>query len=884
MNDDARDRGSTHHRLKGELPMQAAVLVVVVAAPFALGVSFTHYTALLVFRAVLALLALALCLWAWRVKPREPRRNWFLWASLAAAAVSVVHIIPLPPRLSALLAPLATQTRNLVLPGVTGHGPGWTSIAVDQTEALSHGLWWLTAALFYLAGAWLFHHHRQVRMLLLALGVAGLGVVAVGLFHLLAGLNAVWGVYPFLQDQQYSFFQSVLRNSNHLAGYLGLASLAFVGLYQEDRGKGRKALVWLLCSGIVLFFAVLANSRGFMVAYLLTLTLMLVLMVRRHTSLYRLALGFGLPVLLIFGAFIYGVDVLYRELNTLDIQSLRSSKLALMALSMGLVPGHALLGIGLGSYPHLVPQLLSQQAGMLRYTSPECMPLYWVVEMGVPLGLAVTVGLLAPVFRGLVQPGRTWHLAAAVMVLYVFVHNLVDFNIEMLAMQAPVFLLLGGLSRSTARRQDQGSQKTRLNLAIPALAAVLLLTVGGYCHHFRHPADLGRVRQAVALPREDDFREALTRVVERRPLEHLYYVTAANRYDDLLDPDQRAKRARMLNLALAVWPDDPRIYRRLALLALVEGDRNRTALYSRLSFMLASRLGPEDGRSFARETAGDLMEMGMDVGDLMEMLPHDRDLYAYMADYYISNARKFERATTILNRAQRIYPDAPFILLRRARIALRQGDVEGAVALLDQTLTAAGKTRDLDMAAEALTQKAQILLAQGRHDQALAACTQAVDTDSRYPDGWAVCLDVHLAMKHSALARETAQKFLAATGHRVMFHRLLARMERAEGDYDDALGDLKRGLALSRHKTEKAWLLADMALVALDMDDVSRAEEFLDKARVMQPGMGVLSEIKRKIAARRSAVEPMQEPAPEPTPPTPAQDTPPPPAEPSPAP
>jgi tetratricopeptide (TPR) repeat protein len=80
--------------------------------------------------------------------------------------------------------------------------------------------------------------------------------------------------------------------------------------------------------------------------------------------------------------------------------------------------------------------------------------------------------------------------------------------------------------------------------------------------------------------------------------------------------------------------------------------------------------------------------------------------------------RNFARAFALLDRAERLAPGAPSLLLLRAVLHGRTGDTEAALAVLDRL---AGERGDAGLGPEELLEKGRLLDRSGRYDDAFAA-------------------------------------------------------------------------------------------------------------------------------------------------------------------
>jgi len=120
--------------------------------------------------------------------------------------------------------------------------------------------------------------------------------------------------------------------------------------------------------------------------------------------------------------------------------------------------------------------------------------------------------------------------------------------------------------------------------------------------------------------------------------------------------------------------------------------------------------------------------------------------------------RNFERASELLDRAQKLAPGNPSILLSRAVVLGRMQSYEQALALLD---TIAGQNRDGGLGANELLEKGRLLDKMGRFGEAFAA----------FAEGKRLCREVSGLVyldEHAHQLVERSRGFFTATRLRIM--------------------------------------------------------------------------------------------------------------------
>jgi O-antigen ligase len=483
---------------------------VLAAAPLAYGA--VHPWAYASLGLILALLSIVLLTWlalASRLSgdspltlPRPP-----LWGLVLAAALLVLlQLLPLPQGVVGWLSPRAVQIR--ALGNGYGLGPLIPLSLNSNATVMEILLAWPAVTLFFLL-VFTVNSRRQIEALVfLILGVA-LFEALYGLWHFQSHL--IWGLKnPFYLGRLCGTF----INSNHAAGYLGMAVLLGFGLFlareQGDqaltgrrRGQGwlkfwsraehleplvRRSffLLPLLVLLVAFFFAA---SRGAIFALGVGLALMGLLWASQRSGRWPLyLLAAFLAAVALYSLWLGGTTVFARVMNLND----RGRTEAFWG-SLGLFKEFPLVGAGLGAFDDLsytfVPVNLNQAC--LVYAHNDWVQL--LAETGL-VGFAIVAGgWLLFCFhlirqwrrrrdhwaRGVGLGGLAALVAGAFHALGEFPFHIPAYSLTYAAIAALTFLTLHQ-HQHPARKFDYAAWRPAGNRLAPWLCAALILVQAVY--------------------------------------------------------------------------------------------------------------------------------------------------------------------------------------------------------------------------------------------------------------------------------------------------------------------------------------------------------------------------------------------------------------------
>ena len=304
-------------------------------------------------------------------------------------------------------------------------------------------------------------------------------VLAIGLFESVVGLFQYF-VAPgwiFGYTNEAYVTSGTLINRNHFAGLLGMLIPVALGLaytaWMRYRAGGQ-AYVYLLCGSVMGLALVFSLSRMGIFSLFLTLVFLAALV-----GFHSMKLGTALLVvplcLLLGGTFWVGVDVVVERFDRLvgpdgDIQDAR---LAVFRNTLRMIADYP-LGVGPGAYGDMFRPYQTERNELL-FAHAHNDYLETTAEWGIPiaaifwLGCFALLGVCARAFVRSRDPARRGPLLASLgAILYILVHSLTDFNLQ-IPSNAMLFFTFAGiaLAQVSESRKFPTSSRTDWSLGRP---------------------------------------------------------------------------------------------------------------------------------------------------------------------------------------------------------------------------------------------------------------------------------------------------------------------------------------------------------------------------------------------------------------------------------
>ncbi len=592
------------------------------------------------------------------------------WLLLALGAWTLLHVVPLPHPVVALLSPTAAKLSDAAL-AATGQGPAaWLALAIAPGDAA------LQAAVYLLAYA---------AAVLLGITLMGSGgrTMLHGFVNCVVGVASVLGLLHLTQigvipgDIVPTFVKLMADklcyiNTNHLAGVLNLALALALGQAvhaESNSAQMAYALVALALSSLV--FA--AESRGGMIVMVVVVlgamastngpakNMRVNQRERALAARWRAAVVMACIVLM---AAAFGLPIIEREFG-MDASGTADAKVTMLAQAPEILLRTSWVGWGPGGFPVV--------AGMtgtspVRHDFAENL----IIERIAGDGLWVTLLLFAlagiMVYRSFgrtdrISPSKPFRVAAAGF----FVANMVDFSFEMLG---PLIAFAGCLVVAEhfyklSPREKEKAEQYRTRNHIKMMATVgLALAASAWLLTTQVP---GRMTRGVDKVLDHSTLAEARQIVPTRFGYDAHALYRLGRQSLLAG--HQAEAGRLLDLALTLWPGSAhaRLFR---FATRLEGD-NRPGAADDLRWLL-NRGG--DGATRALEVCAASRHA---EGLLVEILPTMPDKAMEISKFF--EVRRPDLIEAVAVALRKRHPDRRFAIdALRAQLYLKRGAIDAA--------------------------------------------------------------------------------------------------------------------------------------------------------------------------------------------------------------
>ncbi|MEZ4337601.1 MAG: O-antigen ligase family protein [Sandaracinaceae bacterium] len=484
--------------------------------------------------------------WAAREDGTKAPLGWVGIAGLGVWGWTALQALPLPRFLTGWLQPEAVEMADgaaLLLEEPTrgwiplSMAPGSTVLALVQGAAL--------IAAFVAATTLVALGHR--RRALVMVGLSGVVMALVALLHRAVGADRVFGIYEPIHGT--SPLLAPLVNQNSLSGFLSMCAPVLIGL-GLDREEPPQRWGWTTAGVLTATCALLAVSRGGVASLgvgFLALGIFGAFRRRRERGK-----AFGSSLILLGAAFATAVglglylaaEAIYRDFETGGFE-----KLTLARLSLDLSLDHPIVGVGRGAFS---AAFVSRMGSVTRATNPENLIAQWTTEWGIPVSLGLIALLAWSIVRG-TRRAKSWaHLGGAAGLVAIFVHDLVDFSLELTGVGVVAAGLAGAVLAPSRRRRSARARVTipRAGLAAGALAVALVAVLGWGLDRYSVHGMQTALEAQMRASHHEDFRSTVVDAVRRHPSEPTFPLLAGS------EAAQRGDTSalRWLNRSMALAP------------------------------------------------------------------------------------------------------------------------------------------------------------------------------------------------------------------------------------------------------------------------------------------------------------------------------------------
>lgn len=417
-----------------------------------------------------------------------------------------LQLVPLPPRLLHSLSPRTAEiwaTADHIV-GTVGR---WHCLSLDPPATeFAAATAALLVALFVVVSVAAASPGGAER-LTAVIAVIVIGVAVIALSHPLLGLTQIYGVRA-LANPGSSFTLGPLINPNHTAAVLCVGPPLMVGKALE-RNSVSVRLGATLAAAVTGAAAILTLSRGGMAVLAGELLALGVFAAARRTGLKevigKVAVAFSALAAGVGAALYVALRPVLREATDTD-----AIKLHLVSRAFGMSREFAWFGVGRGAFGAVFPAYEGDRlaaaalvgSGNSQFAYAESWPAQWACDLGIPVALAIGVGLtwsVARAARHSVRSSRRFGVMVALIGLVV--HDLADFSLEFAGVGGVAVVLLAlvtstGRSTGARSRTARSSPPPRHYVRRAAFAASILGASVLLYASWNHTSDLDAKRLA----------------------------------------------------------------------------------------------------------------------------------------------------------------------------------------------------------------------------------------------------------------------------------------------------------------------------------------------------------------------------------------------------
>lgn len=359
---------------------------------------------------------------AWAAARGDLRTTPLAAVLVALAGFSALQALPLPASVLGVLAPASSQLWSEVSALAPGAGASGR-ISLDPGSSRLEAVRLASHAAFALVchGA-----ARRVGSSGMCAAVAALGsmLALTTLGHQLSGAERVFGWYR----PQYAGFVAPLMNPNALTGALSLGYFCAAGILLDRRSGEIARSAALGACVLCLATALWLGSRAGVGLLALGCLGLLVHAARQRRKDPDRASSRGLIALAVATAL--GVSFAAFSLARLERELLDDSleKLTVIGPALAAARAHWLLGAGRGAFSAAVSPYVATDSGVFDHA--EIFVFGWAVEWGLPVLVALLVGLGFGLWPARLARAPTTRVAGYLGVVVVWLHNLADLSLD----------------------------------------------------------------------------------------------------------------------------------------------------------------------------------------------------------------------------------------------------------------------------------------------------------------------------------------------------------------------------------------------------------------------------------------------------------------------
>jgi tetratricopeptide (TPR) repeat protein len=366
-------------------------LTAVGIAGAALAVGTVHTSVLCIVASVLAMAA-AVTWWGAEPMTARPAATVLLVAGLGLTAYTAVQCVPLPVSWLAAIAPHNADVWSRALSPLHEAGPRWAPLSLDPIATRIEVLKGIVYLLAFVVALRIARSREGVGFLSTVIVATGVILAAAALLHPAFKSRRLFGIYdpgPSIWDRHIA----PLMNPNNLAGYLNVALCLALAAALAPRPRIPRVIMGSIAVVLAATQVWVASRGGVLTMALGVLIVATVVRLQRsprRTEVATLSMVTGGAAAV--GSILVVLTGSQEASNELFEPNL--SKLGLFMRVMKMMPAMPLFGCGRGAFESTFPAF-REEPGHVTFTHPENVIAQWVLEWGLPVGVA---GLLAVAF------------------------------------------------------------------------------------------------------------------------------------------------------------------------------------------------------------------------------------------------------------------------------------------------------------------------------------------------------------------------------------------------------------------------------------------------------------------------------------------------------
>ncbi len=412
-----------------------------------------HAWSLGLFQAGAGLVVVLWMLDAWRSRALRLSRNFLQLPLAGLILVGLAQLLPL---------------------GGGGDGGGASLPLSFDPYATRYVVLQLVALLVYFAAALAFiDSPRRLRLVVRLIIIFGFALAMFGLMQHFVNPSMIY----WLRESKQSLPFGPYINRHHFAGYMELTLALPLGLLFAGAVERERMLLYGFAAALMCIALVMTNSRGGMLSMLAEIVFLVLVSVRvgrknisaedgeeqkgsRMRALgLRVALAFGMVVVVVFGALYFGgEESLSRLVGTVNAADPTTGRAHFWKGTVEIIKDHPLVGTGLGAFSAVYPRY-DTGSGAYRLEQAHNDYLQILSDAGLVgglLGLLFLVALFRMALARMQSHDRFRRgvaLGALAGCAGVLVHSFFDFTLHALA-NALLFLLLAALATVNGRVEE----------------------------------------------------------------------------------------------------------------------------------------------------------------------------------------------------------------------------------------------------------------------------------------------------------------------------------------------------------------------------------------------------------------------------------------------